>query len=309
MAIDLNTLALPDLFATLTADGALNTLLALAHDEDLGNPPRDVTSETLLPADALGAGALVARAGGVIAGLAVMPDVIATFAPRCEWRSIAQDGHIVAPNQTIARVSGPLRELLALERTMLNIISHLSGVATMTRVLVTIAQEAAPAKPPSICDTRKTTPGWRALEKYAVRCGGGWLHRIGLHDAILIKDNHLRALGAGAIMQLAEPLQHARVTKDLRFVELEVDSLAQLAEALALPTGVIDIILLDNMSPEELAAAVAMRNDQAPQVQLEASGGVSARTLPDIARAGVDRVSVGALTHSVTALDIGFDFD
>ncbi len=195
-----------------------------------------------------------------------------------------------------------MRDLLAIERVALNLLCHLSGVATLT------AQYVAKCKgtKAGIYDTRKTLPGLRGLQKYAVACGGGRTHRIGLYDAVLIKDNHL----AGTpISKLAEMLtksagQARRLTPGLQFVEVEVDTLDQLCEVLKAP---VDIVLLDNMRPSLLQQAVTMRDATAPKIELEASGGVNLDTVAEISRTGVDRISVGALTHSAPSLDIGLD--
>jgi nicotinate-nucleotide pyrophosphorylase (carboxylating) len=219
-----------------------------------------------------------------------------------------EDGMVAQVGTVIAQIEGPTRQILAFERTALNVLSRLSGVATVTAEYVRIAAEKAPAGCQHICDTRKTTPGLRALEKYAVRCGGSWLHRSGLFDAMLIKDNHLEHMGAKLdLNQLEGAIARARAGADLRFVELEVDTLEQLERALRLPAGLIDIVLLDNMNPDVIARAIEIRNEEAPSVQLEASGGVTLETVGAIAATGVDRISVGALTHSAPALDIGLD--
>jgi nicotinate-nucleotide pyrophosphorylase (carboxylating) len=196
-----------------------------------------------------------------------------------------------------------MRKLLAMERTALNFLQRLSGVATMTARFV---DEVAGTRA-LILDTRKTTPGWRALEKYAVRCGGGTNHRIGLHDAVLIKDNHLAWLAEGGDpIGRAVGLARAGAPEGTKFIEVEVDTLEQLDRALEVGP---DIILVDNLGPEKLAEAVRRRDAKAPGVLLEASGGVNLSTVGAIARSGVDRISVGALTHSAPALDIGLDFD
>jgi nicotinate-nucleotide pyrophosphorylase (carboxylating) len=194
-----------------------------------------------------------------------------------------------------------MRSLLTAERTALNFLQHLSGIASLTRRYV----EAVAGLPCKVLDTRKTTPGWRLLEKYAVRCGGGMNHRLGLSDAILIKDNHLASLGAGpgAICRAVEAARSSLVQSVP--VDVEVDSLEQLDEALACHPN---MILLDNMKPELLREAVRRRNERAEDVQLEASGGVNLDTVRAIAETGVDRISIGALTHSAPALDIGLDY-
>ena len=307
---DLNLLPLDELFAELTRDPAALACLDAAAREDLGVPPHDVTSEALIPAGATGEATFVCRAPGVIAGLAALPMLASGPAPNSAIDARIRDGAAVEVGAAIARIRGPLREILAFERTALNLLCRLSGIATHTARFVRAATNAVPAKPPKVCDTRKTTPGLRALEKYAVRCGGGWLHRMGLYDAMLIKDNHLRALGGASVFeQIIEPVRAARRRLALRFVELEVDTLEQLDSALTIAPGLIDIILLDNMPPDALREAVSRRDARAPGVLLEASGGVTLDTIGAIAVTGVDRISVGALTHSAPALDLALDLD
>lgn len=305
---DLNSLSLPDLFAELMRDGVTRGLFRLAREEDLGSAGRDITSEMVIADDAVGAGQFVCRGKGVIAGVAALPLVGEEFAPDCVITPALEDGMVAQQGAVIAQIDGPLRQILALERTALNVLSRLSGIATLTAEYVRLATESAPSGCPKICDTRKTTPGLRALEKYAVRCGGGWLHRQGLYDAMLIKDNHLQHMGASIdLNQLERAIERARAGSELRFVELEVDTLDQLDRAVQLRAGLVDILLLDNMSPDEIVRAIAVRDKRAPRVQLEASGGVTLETVGAIAATGVDRISVGALTHSASALDIGLD--
>jgi nicotinate-nucleotide pyrophosphorylase (carboxylating) len=212
-----------------------------------------------------------------------------------------EDGAVVAAGARLAIVSGRMRSILTGERTALNFLQRLSGVATLTRKYVSVVADL----PCKVLDTRKTTPGWRLLEKYAVRCGGGHNHRMGLGDGILIKDNHLAAIGPqpGAV---AEAVKRARQKYDKRFpLEIEVDNLAQLDIALATDP---DIVLLDNMPPDQMREAVWRRNATNPSVLLEASGGVNLSTIRAIGETGVDRISVGALTHSAVALDIALDY-
>lgn len=305
---DLNAIPLPELLIELTRGADLRTLLEIARREDLGDPPVDVTSEALIRVDATGSAVFAARRPGVVAGLGALHFVVEVFAPDCTLEIEALDGDHVSPGAEVATLSGPLRQVLATERTALNLLCRLSGVATMTAEYVRLVEASSPTHAPKICDTRKTTPGWRALEKYAVRCGGGWLHRCGLHDAMLIKDNHLAALRDGNVFErLALILREARAQRDLRFVELEVDSLDQFERALGALDGLIDLILLDNMSPDQMRDAVALRNRRKSRTRLEASGGVALKTVGAIAASGVDRISVGALTHSAPALDFGLD--
>jgi nicotinate-nucleotide pyrophosphorylase (carboxylating) len=298
--IDLNTLPLPRLFAELTADGCLDRLIESALDEDLRDIG-DVTSDSVID-PSLGVEAfVVARDAGVAAGLACGQQICGEH---LSFQAQIGDSDHFAAGTPIARVSGSLRQMLAIERTLLNIIGRLSGIATLTRRYV----EAIAGTKAVICDTRKTTPGMRNVEKYAVRCGGGNLHRIGLYDAALYKDNHLALIPPA---QLAETVtaaaKQARARHDLRFVEVEVDSLDQFKQLLRIEPGVIDIVLLDNMPPPQMREAVKMRDASDLALQLEASGGVNLETVRAIAESGVDRISVGALTHSVTCLDVGLD--
>lgn len=317
---DLNALPLRALFLELSRDGALRRLLELARDEDLGplgSPTGDITGAAWGGGDQPARARLVARSGGVIAGLEAAPILLELFAPSCRLTPLMRDGEAAAAGATLALLDGPLGEALALERTLLNLLGRLSGVATMTARFVRAIELEAPGSKARVCDTRKTTPGMRALEKYAVRCGGGHLHRLGLHDAVLIKDNHIAALSsanarlspARLAERVAEASARARALRPLRFVEVEVDSLEQLAPLLELPAGVVDFILLDNMPPPTLRDAVALRAEAGAVTLLEASGGVSLETIGAVARSGVDRISVGAMTHSAPALDVAIDID
>jgi len=307
---DLNRLPLPSLYEALAAAGGVERLLRLAAREDLGEPAQDITSESLISPDASARAAAAARERGVIAGLAAAPTLLSIMAPDARIHPLVSDGDEVEAGAVIATLDGPARQLLALERTLLNLLERLSGVATNTARFVRAAADAAPDKPPAVMDTRKTTPGLRALEKYAVRCGGGTCHRIGLFDAMLIKDNHLRGTPASRLPdRVATAAVEARSRGGVRFVEVEVDRLDQFEALLALDPGVVDIILLDNTAPTDLRRAVEMRDKRRPGLLLEASGGVRLETVPDIARTGVDRISAGALTHDARWLDVGLDFE
>jgi len=282
---------------------ALTTLLALALQEDLGGG--DVTTLSLVPPGAQGRAAIVARQAGVMAGLPAARQSFLTVEPRVIWTSLVSDGTAVEAGQAVAEISGPAQGLLSGERTALNFLGRLSGIATLTSRYV----EAVQGTRAGIYDTRKTTPGWRRLEKYAVRAGGGRNHRLGLFDMVLIKDNHL-AFGAEAEgrthFTLAEAVARGRkLAPPGTGLEIEVDSLAQLAEVL--PAGP-DLVLLDNMDSRQLREAVALRDRLRPQTVLEASGGVNLQTVAEIARSGVERISVGALTHSAIALDVALDW-
>jgi nicotinate-nucleotide pyrophosphorylase (carboxylating) len=265
---------------------------ALAEDLARGG---DVTTEAIVPASAKARASLVARRDGVVAGATIAALAFRILDPSVRYAVNVADGERVAAGGTIASIEGSARAVLTGERVAINILGHLSGIATATRKMV---DAVAPARA-RVADTRKTTPGLRALEKYAVRCGGGINHRFGLDDAVLIKDNHLAL--AGSIREAVSAVR-ARVGHMMK-VEVEVDSLDQLREALETP---IDIVLLDNMSPETLAQAVDI---VAGRVLTEASGGVTAENIAAIARTGVDIISTGWMTHSAPALDVGLDIE
>lgn len=306
--IDLNTLPLDALYRELTRDGSVRRLLTLARDEDLGDAG-DITSIACFPDDQPARAHLVAREPGVIAGLESIPDLLAVFAPQAQAIARTRDGERVAVGEIIADITGPTRQVLALERTMLNLMSRLSGIATTTSAYAQAILRAGENLPARVLDTRKTVPGLRSLSKYSVRCGGGLCHRVGLFDAMLVKDNHIAHLDTDELRAfITNASRRARATTPLRFVEVEVTTLDQLDALLDLPPGVIDIVLLDNMGCAVMAEAVRRRDARAPRVQLEASGGVTLETISDIARTGVDRLSVGAITHSARALDLALDF-
>ncbi len=281
---------------------AANGLIALALAEDLGDAG-DVTSLSTIPADRRGRATFVVRTPGVIAGLPVVALVLAQLRAAVTVTLHAADGTNAARGTRLATVEGPLRAILTAERTALNFLQRLSGVATLTRRYV----DAVAGLPVALLDTRKTTPGWRLLEKYAVRTGGGTNHRVGLYDGVLIKDNHLAGF-PDPRTAVTDAIASARSHPASRHlpVEVEVDTLEQLDEALASRPA---IVLLDNMTNDQLRAAVARRDAVAPGVLLEASGGVNLATVRGIAETGVERISVGALTHSATALDIALDYD
>lgn len=276
--------------------------------EDLGHEC-DWTSVSLVEAAARSELAVVSRRAGVIAGLPAAAIVAAATDRGLAFEPRVADGTIVAAGDTVATLAGPTRSVLAAERTVLNLLGRLSGIATATRRLV----DAVTGTPCRVYDTRKTVPGWRLLDKYATRAGGGWNHRLGLYDAILIKDNHLAALAAAGI-EPAAAVRRARAFLRQTFppsraeamvVEIEIDSPAQLEPVLAAGP---DIVLLDNMPPTELAGCVAVRDRVAPQVVLEASGGIRPETVAAIARTGVDRVSTGWPAHDAPWLDVALDW-
>jgi nicotinate-nucleotide pyrophosphorylase (carboxylating) len=275
------------------------TLIALALQEDLGSPG-DLTAQATIPQEARGAARFVARSSGVLAGLPVVEMLAERF--EMAWEPLCRDAERVECGTSIARIAGPMRALLGFERTALNFLQRLRGIATLTaRFVAAVAGTRA-----VVLDTRKTTPGWRALEKYAVRCGGGRNHRLGLHDAILIKDNHLAWL-AGTGDPIGRAIASARANSPPgTLVEIEVESITELERALECEP---DVVLVDNVGPAELGAAVRLRDRNAPRVLLEASGGVTLDIASALAATGVDRISVGALTHSAPALDIALDFE
>lgn len=306
--MDLNALSLADLYRHLASTGLVRRLLELARDEDLGpgGVPGDITSQAAVSADARATLALAARSACVVAGLAAMPDLLALLAPDARFEPRAADGQPVASRATLGILSGPQRQLLALERTMLNLLSRLSGIATRT---AEFAASIPPGCRARLFDTRKTTPGLRVLEKYAVRCGGGSCHRLALHDAVLIKDNHLAGIGLERLADFVQAAaQRARALRpDLWFIQVEVDSLKQLERILPIAPGLVDSVLLDNMTTAQMGSAVEIRNRLAPGIALEVSGNVTRETIPDIALTGVDRISSGSLTHHAVWVDIGLD--
>ena len=275
---------LPDLLIARVVRAALA--------EDLGRAG-DITSQACVPPDARLRAVFAARSPGVIAGLACARLAIAELDPGATFKATVEDGAQVGPGQPLASVDANARALLSAERVGLNLLGRLSGVATLTRAYVAAVEGTGAV----IVDTRKTTPGLRALEKYAVRCGGGVNHRFGLDDAILIKDNHIAACGS-----VGEAVRRAKAAAGhLMKVEVEIDGLGQLEEALKYGP---DVVLLDNFSLADLAEAVRRT---AGRAVLEASGGVTLQTVRGIAETGVDVISVGALTHSASVLDIGLD--
>ncbi len=312
--LDLNSLPLDRLYSELARSGLVARLLAIAAAEDLGdpgNPAADVT--TAACGIGGGANAIVrSRGAGVLAGMAPAAEVAALMAPNCSLEPRMADGAAFSAGSELAVLSGHEGEVLRVERTLLNLLSRLAGIATRTAAFVRAIREGAPGSRSQLFDTRKTTPGLRALEKYAVRCGGGMCHRLGLYDAVLIKDNHLAHVPEGDIAKFVEAAAKAARERSgpdgLRFIEVEVDSLSQLERILTIEPGLVDIALLDNMSIADLRAAVGLRDGAGSPLLLEASGGVTLDTVAEIARTGVDRISVGSITQSAPAVDIGLDF-
>lgn len=262
--------------------------------EDIGHGG-DLTTDAIVPPDARAKARIVARKAGVIAGLDAARLTFELLDPQARFDVEVRDGERIEAGQSAASVSCTARALLTGERTALNLLCRLSGIATATRSLVDLVAEY----PAQVVCTRKTTPGLRVLEKYAVRCGGGGNHRFGLDDAVLIKDNHLALAGS---IRAAVEAARARVGHMVK-IEVEVDTLEQLREALELP---IDAVLLDNMTPEQLEQAVALVNGR---VLTEASGTITAGRIVAIARSGVDLISSGWITHSAPALDLGLDVE
>ena len=274
----------------LGVDTAVDTLIQLALAEDLGDRG-DVTSLSTIAASAVIRGQVRAKSAGVVAGLHVFEAVYRQVDPSLRVELAAADGDRVTPGALVCAVTGPGQSVLTGERVALNFLQRLSGVATLTAAFV----DAVAGTGATILDTRKTTPGWRLLEKYAVRCGGGHNHRVGLYDMVLIKDNHIDA--AGGITAAVRSVRASAVAVGLP-IEVEVKNLDELREALALN---VDRILLDNMTDDQMREAVAIT---AGRTQLEASGNMSLQRVAAVAATGVDFISVGALTHSAAALDL-----
>ncbi|MEM6776578.1 MAG: nicotinate-nucleotide diphosphorylase [Planctomycetota bacterium] len=306
-------------YAKVQIDDALENdlrqLVRLSIAEDLG-VELDWTTVTLIDVEQRGTCSIVPRVSGIAAGVALAPIIADEFDADLRLSVQIDEGAPLVPGQPIVTITGSARDLLTAERVLLNILSRMCGVATLTRRFVDVIEGTGVR----LYDTRKTTPGWRRLEKYAVRCGGGCNHRTGLFDGFLIKDNHLALGGSstggprGQLPMLAD--EAARRAVAMRggqvnqltapeMVEIEVDDLEQLERVL--PTGV-DIVLVDNFENADLMAAVALRNRLAPDVELEASGNVTIDTIAAIAATGIDRISSGALTHQAVWLDLGMDW-
>ncbi len=293
-------------------------LIEWALAEDLGSAEpaeqMDITTGSVVPDNVKGSARFVSRETGIVCGLEICQMVVDRVRRDLQLECILEDGAAVIPGETLAVLAGNAQDILVAERTCLNFMCRLSGISTLTRRFVEQVQDTGA----QVLDTRKTSPGWRYLEKYAVRCGGGFNHRMGLFDAVLIKDNHLAMLDIitdQPMHEVADAIAAARewIAQNPdrlpqgpdTIVQIEVDRLDQLEKALAAHP---DIVLLDNMDLEQLRRAVAMRNETSPHVLLEASGGVNLGTIANIAKTGVDRISVGALTHSATNFDIGLDW-
>jgi len=278
-------------------------LIRMAMEEDLGSG--DVTTDLLFRDGTRAKAMVVSREEIVVAGLPVVEEILRQYDERLKMTAHFRDGQRAHVGNKLATLEGPLRSMLSVERVMLNFLQRLSGIATTTNRYVR-AIKGTRAK---IYDTRKTLPGWRLLEKYAVRCGGGYNHRLGLYDGILIKDNHLAELGANFSTHLRQVVAEARKVPGLQFVAVEVDHVDdQLNHVLKIPG--IDIVLLDNMGQWQLRHAVEMRDQMCGKGKgplLEASGNITLNNVSEIAQCGVDRIAVGAITHSAAAVDIGLD--
>ena len=280
---------------------AARALIELALAEDLPGGV-DLTSDALIPAQWQASAQYVARQCGTLAGMPVVGMLFEQVDRSLRLTATVHDGEPFEAGQVLARVTGPTRSILKVERTSLNVLQRLSGIATLTAAFV----HAVAGTEANILDTRKTAPGWRVLDKYAVRCGGGHNHRMGLHDAVLIKDNHLGALPEGPGRFDAAVRQARDHAPPGTVVQVEVDRLDQLRTALSAGP---DMVLLDNMTCEQLCEAVAVRDRAAPGIALEASGSVTLHSVGAIAETGVNRISVGALTHSAPAVDIALEIE
>ncbi|MCX5656300.1 MAG: carboxylating nicotinate-nucleotide diphosphorylase [Planctomycetota bacterium] len=281
---------------------SLQPLLTLALDEDIG--PGDLTSNVLIDTEAAAYGELLAKADGVVAGLLFVPSILQRVDGRLQFKHEVEDGAPIARGKVMGRIDGPVRPLLTVERTVLNFLQVLSGVATLTSQFVA----AVAGTNAVILDTRKTTPGWRYLEKYAVRMGGGINHRTGLHDGVLIKDNHLAVRAPNHMGETIAGLvreARGRISGEIP-IQVEVERVDYLQEVLRSKP---DVVLLDNMEAAMIREAVQMRDrlfgDGGPA--LEASGGITLENVRQVAETGVDRISVGALTHSAPVLDISLE--
>lgn len=302
---DPNTLDLAGFWEWLSRDGRARRLLELAREEDLDNSG-DLTARVMGSSSRTATAMVRARAEGVAAGLASVPMLLEVFGGGLGVEVMTSDGQRFRAGDTLAVLTGDLASIVTVERTLLNLLGRMCGVATLTRRYV---DEVAGTRA-RILDTRKTTPGLRAFEKYAVRCGGGTSHRLGLFDAVLIKDNHIAGLGGAELAaRLTEAARAAKSDGRARFIEVEVDTPEQFTQVLAVERGLIDIALLDNMDTQALRDAVRRRDDAGSPLLLEASGGVRLDTVRAIAATGVDRISVGALTHSAVTVDLGLDID
>jgi len=278
-------------------------LIRMAMEEDLGSG--DVTTNLLFQDGTPAEARIVSREEIVVAGLPVVEEILRQYDEQLRMTPHFRDGQSAHVGNKLATIRGPLRSMLSVERVMLNFLQRLSGIATTTSRYVR-AVKGTKAK---IYDTRKTLPGWRLVEKYAVRCGGGYNHRLGLYDGVLIKDNHMAELGKDFPARIRRLVDEAQKIKGLKFVAVEVDHVDdQLNHVLKIPG--IDIVLLDNMGQWQLKHAVEMRDEmcgKGGKPLLEASGNINLNNVAEIAQCGVDRIAIGAITHSAAAVDIGLD--
>jgi nicotinate-nucleotide pyrophosphorylase (carboxylating) len=283
--------------------GKAMPLIKMAIEEDLGTG--DMTSELFTKDKAIAKANVISREEIVVCGMAVAAEILKCYDEKLKLKVYVDDGQRAHVGCRLGTIEGPLCSMLSAERVLLNFMQRLSGIATTTHQFV----QAVQGTKTKIYDTRKTTPGWRVLEKYAVRCGGGYNHRIGLYDGILIKDNHLAQLGRNFYPKLKKIIDEARRLKHVKFVAVEVDHVDdQLNHVLRIPG--IDIVLLDNMGQWQLKHAVEMKNGMCGKNKkplLEASGNITLKSVSAIAHCGVDRIAIGAITHSATAVDIALD--
>jgi nicotinate-nucleotide pyrophosphorylase (carboxylating) len=284
---------------TVTQRQGWESIVALALAEDIGTG--DVTSLATVPAEAWAEGTILAKAEGVVSGIEVARFVFAQVDAAITFEPLVADGDRVGNRMPLARVSGPARSLLTAERTALNLMQRLSGVATITAAYVAETEGSVSR----VVDTRKTTPGMRLMEKQAVVHGGGHNHRFGLADGVLIKDNHLAAIGGPDRVTKAIQAAREHAPRTLR-IECEVTTLDELDEAMAAGA---DVVMLDNMDNRQIAEAVARRDATNPRILLEASGGITLERIRSLAKTRVDLISCGALTHSAPSLDISLDLD
>ena len=278
-------------------------LIKMAIAEDLGRG--DMTSELLFTEDAVAKANVISREEIVVCGMDIAAEILLQYDKSLKFKVFVKDAGLAHVGSKLAAIDGPLRPMLSAERVLLNFLQRLSGIATTTGKYV----RAIHGTKARIYDTRKTMPGWRILEKYAVRCGGGHNHRLGLYDGVLIKDNHLTQLGANFPPKLKRIVSEARRIKGIKFIAVEVDHVDhQLNHVLKIPG--IDIVLLDNMGQWQLKHAVEMRDEMCGKSKkplLEASGNITLDNVSAIAQCGVDRIAIGAITHSARAVDIGLD--
>lgn len=290
---------------------AASTLIDLALAEDLGTTPSgistswgDVTSQAFITAESTSLARIVVRTPCIVSGLATAIEVFRRVDPTLEVNLLCKEGDQLERDAVLMTIRGTTRSILSAERTALNFLGRLCGIATLARSYA----DAVEGTGVKLLDTRKTTPGWRLLEKQAVKAGGCVNHRMGLYDAILVKDNHLAALAPMGDLSLLPPiLEKISKAHPGLSIEVEADTLIQVERLLTMPS--IDVILLDNMSCELMRDAAALRNTKASKVLLEASGGVTLENVPEIAQTGVDRISVGALTHSALNADLSLEIE